>query len=438
MLENQKSHSAEQMKIIEKVWAEMENNQELLIEIMRTLVQFETVSPPARNTIAAQEWVALFLQECGFITESIPFYKGDCLLVGKRKGKNNLAYHNLILNGHMDVATIGDRANWQTSPFHLTFNEGRLYGRGTSDMKAAIASNLWLFKIFHEMGIQLNGEVQFQSVVGEEAGEAGTRTLLENGYKADFAIVNDTTNLAIQGQGGCVTGWITVKSPAVYHDGNRRQMIHAGGGLFAASAIEKMMPIIEGLQKLERHWAVTKKYPGFPDGATTINPAYIQGGTNPAFIAGECHLWITVHFYPNESLEEVQKEIENQVQAVCASDPWLKEHQPMIRWGGRSMIEEQGEIFPPLELDEQHTAFQLLNNCHHQVTQKNPIVEMSPSVNDSGWFSYFGIPAISYGPGELTQAHSNDESVALADVLTFAKTMAAFIIQWCNQKREEE
>ena len=63
---------------------------------------------------------------------------------------------------------------------------------------------------------------------------------------------------------------------------------------------------------------------------------------------------------------------------------------------------------------------------------------MSPSVNDSGWFSYFGIPAISYGPGELTQAHSNDESVALADVLTFAKTMAAFIIQWCNQKREEE
>ena len=150
MLENQKSHSAEQMKIIEKVWAEMENNQELLIEIMRTLVQFETVSPPARNTIAAQEWVALFLQECGFITESIPFYKGDCLLVGKRKGKNNLAYHNLILNGHMDVATIGDRANWQTSPFHLTFNEGRLYGRGTSDMKAAIASNLWLFKIFHK------------------------------------------------------------------------------------------------------------------------------------------------------------------------------------------------------------------------------------------------------------------------------------------------
>ncbi|WP_374701227.1 hypothetical protein [Thalassobacillus sp. C254] len=87
-----------------------------------------------------------------------------------------------------------------------------------------------------------------------------------------MAVVVDTSDLHIQGQGGVITGWVTIKSPQTYHDATRRNMIHAGGGLYAASAIEKMTKIIQGLQELERHWAVTKSYPGFPPGMTTINP----------------------------------------------------------------------------------------------------------------------------------------------------------------------
>lgn len=96
--------------------------------------------------------------------------------------------------------------------------------------------------------------------------------------KADFAIVVDTSDLQVQGQGGVITGWITIKSEGTHHDALRRNMVHAGGGLHGASAIEKMMKIIEGLQELERHWAVTKSYPGCPPGSNTINPAVIEGG----------------------------------------------------------------------------------------------------------------------------------------------------------------
>lgn len=422
--------------MIQAIWQAMDEDQESLMEIMRELIRFETVSPPARNGIEAQEWVKQALEKFGFATQEFPFYEGDSLVVGERLGMDEEDFHSLILNGHMDVAAIGNIDLWKTNPFELTLKNGRLYGRGTSDMKAAIATDLWLFKLLNQLDIQLKGKLQFQSVVGEEAGEAGTRTLLEKGYTADFAIVNDTTDLALQGQGGCVTGWITIRSPQTYHDGNRRQMIHAGGRLFSASAVEKMVPIIEGLQKLERHWAVMKEYPGFPIGTSTINPAYIHGGINPAFVADECHLWITVHYYPNETLSEVQQEIDEQIASIAASDPWLKEYPPTIRWGGRSMIEEQGEIFPALKIDEDHPAFNLLKQSHQQVTQKTPIVRMSTSVDDSGWFSYFGIPAISYGPGQLTEAHSNNESVALDDVIFFAKTLATFVINWCNTPRK--
>lgn len=155
---------------------------------------------------------------------------------------------------------------------------------------------LFAIKLLTEAGVELRGDLLFQSVIGEEAGEAGTRACMERGCEADFAIVADTSNLVIQGQGGVITGWVTVQSPVTYHDAMRSRMIHAGGGVHGASAIEKMAKLITGLQELERYWAVTKSYPGFAAGSTTINPAVIEGGAIFAFIADRCSLWITVHF----------------------------------------------------------------------------------------------------------------------------------------------
>ena len=191
-------------------------------------------------------------------------------------------------------------------------------------MKGGIAAALTAIKILKELGITLQGDLQFQTVIGEEVGEAGTLDCTERGYTADYAVVVDTSDLHIQGQGGVITGWITVQSKETYHDGLRSKMIHAGGGIKGASAIEKMMKIIAGLQELERHWAVTKRYEGFEPGINTINPAVIEGGRHAAFIADRCALWITVHFYPNEDFEDVVKEIEQHIQAVAAADPWLQ------------------------------------------------------------------------------------------------------------------
>lgn len=412
--------------------AAIDAQQAELVAQLKTLVAFKTVSPPARNTAPLQTQLAQQLTELGFQVKQQAFQTTDQLVSATLPGNNDQQGHSLLLNGHVDVATVTDVDRWQTDPFELVQQGDRLVGRGSSDMKGAMSCYLYLFKLLKQLEIPLAGDLKFQSVVGEEAGEAGTKTLLEQGERADFAIVGDTSNLKFQGQGGVITGWITLRSPHTYHDGNRVNMLRAGGGLKAASMVEKMPVVITALQKLEHYWAVTKQYPGFPAGTDTINPAYIEGGIHPAFVANECRLWITVHYYPNETAAQVTKEIEAQVTAATRADPWLKDCPPIFSWGGDSMLVDKGEVFPPLTIDETSAAIQQLRQAHEAELGQQPETEMSTSVTDGGWFEAYDIPAVTYGPGEMLMAHSDNESMSLNQLIAYTKIIANFVLDWCQ------
>jgi formylaminopyrimidine deformylase len=422
----------------EQISHEIEIRKEELINLLTDLVAFPTVSPPARNTTRIQEEIKSYLKNLDFKTEMWDVYPGDPNVVGILAGDSSEHYNSLIINGHIDVSEVGDENAWMISPFKAHIKDSYIYGRGVSDMKGGIAASLMAVKILKYLGITLKGDLQFQSVIGEEVGEAGTLACIEKGYTADFAVVVDTSDLHIQGQGGVITGWITIQSEETYHDGIRGKMIHAGGGVKGASAIEKMMKIITGLQELERHWAVTKGYPGFAPGSNTINPAVIEGGRHAAFIADHCALWITVHFYPNEEHEEVIKEIEEHIGHVAYADPWLRDHPPQFKWGGKSMIVDRGEIFPSLEIDPFHPGTRCLTNSYEQFLEQKPSIGMSATVTDAGWLGRAGIPTIIFGPGKLEEAHSVNEKVEIRQLLDFTKVLAVFIAKWCNTKKEEK
>ncbi|MED4582373.1 acetylornithine deacetylase [Brevibacillus choshinensis] len=413
------------------------NRKDELFDLLGKLVSHPTVSPPARNSEHAQSLIAQELLEMDFDVDRWPVYPGDDNVVGILLGTASDKASSLLINGHIDVAEVGDDAGWTYPPFSLTNGkDGRLYGRGVADMKGGLAASLFAIKMLREQGVELKGDLLFQSVIGEEAGEAGTLVAIERGYRADYAVVVDTSDLHLQGQGGVITGWITIQSPTTLHDGMRARTIHAGGRVHGASAIEKMMKIIASLQELERHWAIMKSYPGFPPGSNTINPAVIEGGRHAAFIADQCALWITVHFYPNESYEDIIREIEDHVLKAAAADVWLRENPPSFRWGGRSMIEERGEIFPSLELDRHHRGLASLQTAYGEQMKQAPVIDMSPTVTDAGWFAHAGIPAVLFGPGELAYAHAVDESIDPEQLVQFAQVMARFIADWCNIEKE--
>lgn len=424
-------------ELVKQISDEVENRKERLLKLLTNLVAFPTVSPPARNTNEIQEFIRKYLVDLGFTTNKWDVYPGDPNVVGILNGKDSEHFNSLIVNGHVDVAEVGEEKDWDASPFQATIKESSIYGRGVADMKGGIASALMAMTILKELGIELKGDLQFQSVIGEEVGEAGTLDCTERGYTADYAVVVDTSDLHIQGQGGVITGWITIQSKETFHDGIRSKLIHAGGGVKGASAIEKMMKVIACLQDLERHWAVTKHYEGFAPGINTINPAVIEGGRHAAFIADRCALWITVHFYPNEDYEDVIKEIEDYIGHLAASDPWLRVNPPKFSWGGKSMIVDRGEIFPSLEIDPKHLGTQCLTTLYEKILNKRPNLGMSSTVTDAGWLGRAGIPTVIFGPGKLEDAHAVNEKLEISQLIDFTKVLAIFIAEWCNTRKEK-
>lgn len=405
-------------------------------QILQQLIEVPTESPPARNTDPLQDEIEECLKMLGFEIDRIPLYEGDSVINATLKGTDPDA-PKLILNGHVDVAHVGDHSDWEYPPFKLTQVNDYLYGRGVSDMKGGFATLLYVLEKLKNDNIQPQGDIIVQSAVGEEVGEAGTKTACEHAPKADLGIVLDTSEQVAQGQGGVITGWITVKSKETVHDGARQQMIHAGGGLFGASAIEKMSKIIQALNELERHWAVTKSYPGMPSGSTTINPAVIEGGRHPAFVADQCKLWVTVHYLPNEDHKTIVAEVERYLKKVADADVWLRENPLEFEWGGTSMIEDKGEIFPSFTLPLTHPGYQMLAQAHEAEMQAPLQHNMSTTVTDGGWLEYFGIPTILYGPGELKEAHSVDEKIKVADLENFERVLYHFLRLWYADPQRE-
>ncbi|WP_439688157.1 acetylornithine deacetylase [Staphylococcus pseudintermedius] len=398
-------------------------------DILQTLIAHPTVSPPARNTVLLQRQIATWLEDIGFEVQTIPFYDNDCFVVGTLKGRNPEAAR-LILNGHVDVAEVEDEQFWRFNPFQLTAEDDFLFGRGVADMKGGMSALFYNLERLHQEGLQPEGDIIVHSVVGEEVGEAGTKVACEHSPKADLALVLDTSNNIAMGQGGVITGWITIQSEETIHDGARSHIIHAGGGRHGASAIEKMVKIIQALQELERHWAVTKSYPGMPPGANTINPAVIEGGRHPAFIADQCRLWITVHYLPDESYATIIEEIETYLNKIADSDLWLSQNPLQFEWGGASMIEEKGEIFPSFTLPTSHPGFHMLAKAHEDVHQAPLQTTMSTTVTDGGWTADFGIPTILYGPGELDEAHGTNEKIRIQDLDYFTEVLYTFLKSW--------
>jgi len=406
-----------------------------LVDLALALVRFETPCPPGRNTEAIQAFVASRLRALGAETRTIALYPGDPQVVAVLRGRGG--GRALLLNGHVDVASADGADRWTTPPFAPAIRDGRLSGRGAADMKGGLACVLSALEAVVRAVGRPRGDVIVQTVTGEEMGEAGTPTALDHTPAAEFALVPEPTAGEVSlGQGGVVTGWITIQSPATFHDSQRRRMIHAGGGVFGASAIEKMVPVLQSLERLERHWAVTKSHPGFEPGTTTINPAAIEGGRHPAFVADRCALWITVHFYPGETQEAVTAEIERAVRAAADADPWLHANPPVFRWGGRSMIEDRGEVFPAFETASDHPGVAVLSAAHAAVHGAPPRHRMSAGVCDAGWIAARGIPSAVYGPGPLGQAHAVDEFVAIDDLRRCARVYARTIAGWCGTGKE--
>ena len=131
--------------------------------------------------------------------------------------KNEGNGKSLILNGHVDVVPTGLESSWTESPWSGLVKDGKIYGRGSCDMKAGLASGIFAIQILQDLGFKPNGNIMVQSVVGEESGGCGTLANIIKGYSADAAVILEPTSLKICPiQSGALTFRLTIPGRATH------------------------------------------------------------------------------------------------------------------------------------------------------------------------------------------------------------------------------
>jgi acetylornithine deacetylase/succinyl-diaminopimelate desuccinylase-like protein len=274
-----------------------------------------------------------------------------------------------------------------------------------------------------------------EAVVGEEMMEhdLGTTACIERGYRADAAVVSEPSGppdrlAVVPVTSGILSFTLSVEGKAT-HASMRGETISAGGygDEVGVNAIDKAIDLYGALRSLEREWGQTKRHPLYRPGHFAIYPGVFVGGPTsglvPFFIADAARIEYVVIHHPGEAADEVRSEIERHIERAAALDPWLREHPPTVTWN---------HAWPQSVVDAEHPIVAETCAAHEGASGEPARLRGFAAVDDASFLTAAGIPAISYGPGDLRVAHAVDEHVEIAELITATRTYALLAASWCG------
>jgi acetylornithine deacetylase len=392
------------------------------------LVKLHTESFPAPKIeeAALQERVAARLQKLGFSVDQwepdlggkhprIPKehnWKGRPLTVGKRSGAGK--GRSLIINGHCDTVPVS--GTWERDPFGGQIEDGKVWGRGACDMKGGIVAALAALDALQACGIKLAGEVQFWCVSDEELGGLSTIAAAERGYRADAAVIPEPTGLNIfAATRGILWGKMTITGREGHAEVGHPSWERGGPKNAVHAAVKAAVGIMElgGQRKSLRHHLLSP-----PDLPITM----LHSGTYPAIIPSHAELEIDATYLPRENSGLVRDTIERA--SVAGDDGWFQQHPPQWDW----QLD-----YPPYEIAESDPLMQ----AALAAVKKAGKADVRPVGLDSGYDgtllgNLYGIPTVGLGPGNIAQAHAENEFVEISELVTAAKALANLLIAWCR------
>ncbi|MFX0542255.1 ArgE/DapE family deacylase [Roseovarius sp. S4756] len=325
---------------------------------------------------------------------------------------------SLILQSHLDVVPEGLHDMWSDPPFSGKIDGDWMYGRGSGDMKAGAAANLFALDALRSIGLQPAATVYVQSVVEEEStGNGALQTFLQ-GYTADAAFIPEPEEeMLVRANVGVVWFQVQVRGVPVHV----REM---GEG---ANAIDAAYRIVGALRELEADWNADKaNHPHFEDEAHPINLniGKIEGGDWASSVPSWCNIDCRVSLYPGQGAEEAAKEITDRIKSFADNDAFLANNPPKVVFNG---FYAEGYA-----LEEGSEAEAVLGRAHEAAIGAPLKSFMTPSYLDSRVYALYNqIPSLCYGP-KSRNIHGIDECVSLSSVQKITTTMALFIAEWCG------
>lgn len=377
-----------------------------LVHLTRQLCAIDTQNPPADYS-GSSKFMKTLYESIGLETTFFCGEAGKVNVGGRWKGSGEKK-DVFLLSGHMDVVPVGTGWDFH-NPLHVEEKDGILYGRGVVDMKGSLIAQFLAAKALKEAGVQLKGDwYLFSTVDDETAGKMGLKYIIDEGLdkagwkKPTFHILGEPTDLKM-----CVAFkgrmWIklTLKGKAA----------HGGNPSAGINAIEKMTRLIPKILTLPR-WT----HPLM--GIDTINLGTIQGGEKTNIVADTCTLTIDYRYVAPHSSTEVEKTLRDLIKKVSESDP------------DTELAEfEVFERREPKEIPQTLPQIQSVKMITAEVTGKETTFSGVLSAGDSYWTILAGIPALFFGPGSMSVAHTNKEQVAIDELMNASKIYALFALR---------
>lgn len=431
------------------VCAAIEQGRDELVELAGELVAFDTtardVGDPPRQEAALQEYLEGRLRAAGATTDLwepdagtlagwplvLPGldFVGRPQLIARQPGRGS--GRSLLFNGHVDVVSAEPRAAWTSDPFVPAVRDGRLYGRGSCDMKGGVAAMVFAVEALASLGVQLAGELIVATNTDEESSGAGATALVQRGLRADAGIVTEPTDFRVWiACRGSEYGVITVPGRAghaeVRHPGWRE------GG--AVNAIDKSAVVIEALAALRERWRATSGLTHPVLSPPSIVPTIVHGGDWAVTVPSSCELTIAVMYLASQADEHgwgtrIRAEVQDWLDDYLARDDWLTANPPTIEWWTTGVM--------PMELSREEPIVEALLGVSGDTGRGRRLGGLD-SWYDGATLTMLGqIPSIGYGPPGFdpdgaTIAHTIDEYVPVDGLIGCAQGLAVAAMRFCG------
>jgi acetylornithine deacetylase/succinyl-diaminopimelate desuccinylase family protein len=399
------------MSIEEHLIDEIERLRDDIIEYTRDMVRIPSENPPGDET-EVSDYVSEALASLGFDVEQVESKPKRVNTLGVLKGTGGGKI--LLWNGHYDTVPVGNLDYWTVDPFDGVVKDGRIYGRGSGDMKGAISSAIVATKALGNLGLRLIGDLHLHAVADEEFfGRYGTKYLCENGYVKDV-------DAAIVGEGSTRDG-VVMARPAVR--GRTLVNIHVKGRSAHSSrpdmgvnAVLKMSKVLLAIDETKFSFP---KHELLPD--PTIAPGTtIKGGTKDNIIPEDCEAVCDVRTVPGMDPEQVLQDIRAVVERLKSSDPELDAYveSPLNK--------------PPSEISLDHPLYRTAAKAAEQVVGYRLEPLGASGSNDTSYLTNLArVPAMALGPGG-GNVHAPDEWVDVETLVTFAKIYGLMMLDICK------
>ena len=398
----------------------IEKNRGKLIKLTKKLVSIPTVNPPGLNYEKMADLLESYCKDLGLKTKRVFVPLPELKRYGVKGGSRRVnlianwgvgAKKTLHINSHYDVVPAS--STWRTGPFKAVVKNGRIYGRGTEDMKASIAAILLAIEALKRNNIEPACNIELSFTPDEETGgRTGFGYLVKRSIiKPDYAISEGYNNDFISyGNKGLVWLKIDVMGKAC----------HSSEPHKGINAFEKMIDIANGLMKLKNKISARKTNYKVKHSenriSTMVLGGEISGGVKANIVSDSCTFMIDRRFLPEENLNGVKQEIVNTIKNLEKKDKDLKVKV--------SVMGEEDSVVS----DESNVLFKRFKESIKRVLGIPAKCALMAGATDIRFLIRKGIPCLGYSVDGGHTAHSDNEFVYIKSLVDTTKIFADIMI----------